>query len=184
MIPAPLCKPVVDVRARHLSCLSSLMLLLNPYLSDTSSFVIECRNLADGHLLSCTGLHGSRASGGNGRLTGLLLEDLPELERLIGSRGGEHLTIGAEAAVENARLVSRDLHVLNTGGVAPDAQAVVGEATSADNLLVVGAPAKAGDLRVGGNVVDAGTSGGVPEVDLTVVGTTTGGKQVGLPWAP
>ena len=80
--------------------------------------------------------------------------------------------------------MGRDLSVLDTGGVAPDTQAVVGEATGADNLLVVGAPAQAGDLGVGRNVVDASTSSGVPEVDLTVIGTTAGSKQVGLPWAP
>merc|ERR1712137_1144032 len=134
--------------------------------------------LSDGHLLNDAGLHGGRAGGGDGRLAGLLLEDLPELEGLIGSGSGEHLAIGAEAAVEDTRLVSRDLHVLDTGGVAPDAQAVIGEATSADNLLVVGAPTEAGNLGVGGDVVDASTGSGVPEVDLTIIGTTAGGEEV------
>ena len=140
--------------------------------------------LADGHLLDSAGLHGGRSGSSDGRLTGLLLEDLPELERLIGGSSSEHLAIGAEAAVQNARLVRRDLHVLDTGRVAPDAQAVVRETTSADDLLVVGAPSEAGDLRVSGDVVDASTSGGVPEVDLTIVGSTTSGEEVGLPRAP
>jgi hypothetical protein len=152
------------------------------YVQTTPSSAIE--DLADGHLLNDAGLYGSGAGGSDRRLTGLLLEDLPELERLVGSGGREHLAVGAEAAVENARFVGRDLHVLDARGVAPDAQAVVGEATGADNLLVVSAPAEGGDLGVGGDVVDASASGGVPEVDLTVVGTTAGGEEVGLPRAP
>jgi hypothetical protein len=141
-------------------------------------------DLADGHLLDDTGLHGSSAGGGDRWLAGLLLEDLPELERLVGGGGSEHLTIGAEAAVQDARLVGRNLHVLDARRVAPDAEAVVGEATAADNLLVVSTPAEASHLRVGWDVVDASTSGGVPEVDLTVIGTTTGSEEVGLPRAP
>ena len=86
--------------------------------------------------------------------------------------------------MENARLVGRNLHVLDTSGVAPDAEAVIGETTAADDLLVVGAPAEAGDLGVGSDVVDAGTCGGVPEVDLTIVGAAAGGEKVRLPWAP
>ena len=135
-------------------------------------------------MLDNTRLHRSRACGGDRRLTGLLLEDLPELERLVGGSSGEHLAVRAEAAVQNAGLVSRDLHVLDAGWVAPNAEAVVREAASADDLLVVSAPSKAGDLRVCGDVVDAGASSGVPEVDLAIVGTTASGEEVGLPWAP
>ena len=43
---------------------------------------------------------------------------------------------------------------------------------------------QAGDLRAGVDAVDPSTSGGVPEVDVTVVRTPASGEQVELPWAP
>jgi hypothetical protein len=175
--PAPLRKPVRCVAAVVQTLCGTLVF------PRASRGALPCSfsffgvvNLADGHLLDGAGLHGSRAGGGDGWLAGLLLEDLPELERLVRGGGGEHLAIGAEAAVEDARLVGWDLHVLDAGGVAPDAEAVVREAAGGDNLLVVSAPAEAGHLGVGSNVVDASTGGGVPEVDLTIVGSTAGGK--------
>jgi hypothetical protein len=186
MMPASLRKSVVlFVRGR--SCVDTvrdtkfLFICVCLRLSLSSLDMVD---LTDGHLLDDAGLHGSGAGGSDGRLTSLLLEDLPELEGLIRGGSGEHLAIGAEAAVEDTRLVGRNLHVLDTSGVAPDAQAVVREAAGADNLLVVGAPAKAGHLGVGSDVVDTGSSGGVPEVDLTIVGTTASGEKVRLPWAP
>lgn len=125
-----------------------------------------------------SGLHGSSTSGSDRRLTRLLLENLPELERLVGSGGGEHLAIGAEAAVQNARLVGWNLHVLHARWVAPDAERVVRETASADDFLVVSAPSQASDLRVSGDVVDASSGGSVPEVDLTIVRSTAGCEEV------
>lgn len=83
--------------------------------------------------------------------------------------GGQHLSIRAEAAVENTSLVGWDLDVADQGWVAPDADGVVWEATGADNLTVMWAPSEGGDLRAGINAVDTSTSGGVPEVNVTVV---------------
>lgn len=86
--------------------------------------------------------------------------------------------------MENAGLVRWDFNVADQGWIAPDAKRVVWEAAGADDLAVVGAPAEGGDLGAGVNAVDASTGGGVPEVDVTVVGSATSGEQVGLPWAP
>jgi len=74
--------------------------------------------------------------------------------------------------------VSWNLNVLDKGWIAPDAQAVVWEARGRDNLLVRGGPSQAGDLRASVDAVDASARGGVPEVDHTVVATTTGGEEV------
>ncbi|KFX95175.1 hypothetical protein O988_05932, partial [Pseudogymnoascus sp. VKM F-3808] len=141
-------------------------------------------SLADSHLLDHLGL--ARGGAGESRRRGasLLLEDLPELEGLVRGGSGEHLSVRAEAAVENTGLVGWDLDVADESWVAPDAERVVGEATGADDLAVVRAPAKRGDLGAGVNAVDAGTGGGVPEVNVTVVGSAAGGEKVGLPWAP
>jgi hypothetical protein len=46
--------------------------------------VVVCP-LADGHLLDHVGLAGGTSATGANATTGLLLEDLPELERLVGS---------------------------------------------------------------------------------------------------
>jgi hypothetical protein len=62
-----------------------------------------------------------------------------------------------------------DLNVADQGRVAPDAKRVVGEAAGADNLTVVRAPSKAGDLGSSVDAIDASTSGGVPEMDVTIV---------------
>ena len=86
--------------------------------------------------------------------------------------------------MEDAGLVGGDLDVADQSWVAPDAEGVVWEAAGADDLAVVGAPAQGGDLGAGVDAVDASTGGGVPEVDVTVVGSAAGGEQVGLPWAP
>lgn len=96
----------------------------------------------------------------------------------------QHLTVRAQAAVEDTGLVSRNLHVTNQGRVAPDAQGVVREAAGADNLTVVVAPLQAGDLRAGVDTVGPSAGGRVPEVDVTVVGTTTRREQIQLPRAP
>lgn len=144
--------------------------------------------LPDRHLLDHVGLARGRSPANANGGTGLLLEDLPELQALIGSwQGGQlgnitlgetmikltcccqHLSVGAQAAVEDTALVGRDLDVADESGIAPDAERVVREATRADDLPVVGAPAEAGDLRTGVDAVDAGARGGVPEVDVTVV---------------
>jgi len=86
--------------------------------------------------------------------------------------------------VENSALVGRDLNVLDKGWVAPKADGVVGEATGAGNLLVLAAPSEGGNLRAGIDAVDTSTSGGVPEVDVPVVRSTSSGEEVWLPWAP
>ena len=68
---------------------------------------------------------------------------------------GQHLSVGAEAAVEDPALVGGNLDVADESGVARDAERVVGETARADDLAVVGAPAEAGDLRAGVDAVDA-----------------------------
>lgn len=141
-------------------------------------------SLADSHLLDHLGLARGSAGERRRRSASLLLEDLPELEGLVRGGGGEHLSVRAEAAVEDAGLVGGDLDVADQSWVAPDAERVVGEAAGADDLAVVRAPAQGGHLGAGVNAVDAGTGGGVPEVDVAIVGSAAGGEEVGLPWAP
>lgn len=114
----------------------------------------------------------------------LALKDLPELQALVGRGSGEKLTIGAETAVQNTGLVSGDLDIADESWVAPDAERVVRETARADDLAVVVAPSQTGDLGAGVDAVGAGTGRGVPEVDVTVVGTTPGGEEVELPGAP
>jgi hypothetical protein len=48
----------------------------------------------------------------------------------------------------------------------------------------VRAPAQGGHLGAGVDAIDAGAGGGVPEVDVAIVGSAAGGEEVGLPWAP
>jgi len=86
--------------------------------------------------------------------------------------------------VEDARLVSRDLDVLDKSRVRPDAQRVVREAGAADKLLVRGAPLERSNLAASVDAVGASARGRVPEVDHTVVRTTTSSEKVGLPRAP
>ena len=82
------------------------------------------------------------------------------------------------------RLVGRDLNVLDQGRVAPDAERVVRKAARADDLAVVRAPPKAGHLRARVDAVGARARGRVPEVDVTVVGASTGSEEVELPGTP
>jgi hypothetical protein len=96
----------------------------------------------------------------------------------------KHLTVRAEAAVEDSALVGRDLDSSDKGRVAPDAQRVVGETAWADNLTVVRAPAERSNLRASVDAVDASTRGGVPEVDVAIVRATTSSKEVHVPGAP
>jgi hypothetical protein len=140
--------------------------------------------LADSGGLGEAGLGRGAATSSKRAGTGLLLEDLPELEGLVRGGGGEHLAVGAESRVQDTGLVGGDLDVLDKSRVAPDAQAVVGEARGRDDLLVAGAPAEGGDLAAGVDAVDASARGGVPEVDHAVVAAAAGGEEVRLPRAP
>lgn len=124
--------------------------------------------LTDGHLLDHVGLSG-RARGAGCGGGWLLLKDLPELQALIGSSSGQHLSIWAETAVKNTGLVGGNLNVADKSWVAPDADGVVWETAGADNLAVVWAPSETGDLGTSVDAVDTGTSGGVPEVNVTIV---------------
>jgi hypothetical protein len=96
----------------------------------------------------------------------------------------KHLTVGAEAAVEDSALVSRDLDGSDESRVAPDAKRVVGETAGADNFAVVRAPSERSNLRTSVDAVDASTGGGVPEVDVAIVRATTSSKEVHVPGAP
>ena len=80
--------------------------------------------------------------------------------------------------MQDSGLVCWNLYVLDEVGVAPDAQAVVGEARAANNLLVRGGPLEGGDLAASVNAVGASTGRRVPEVDHAVVGTTASGEEV------
>ena len=71
--------------------------------------------------------------------------------------------------MKHSGLVCRDLNIAYQGWITPDAERIVGEAAGADNLLVVRAPSKAGNLRTGVDTVNSGASRSVPEVDVTVV---------------
>jgi len=55
----------------------------------------------------------------------------------------EHLAVGAQAAMKYSRLMCWDLHISDQGRVAPYAERVVWEATGADDLAIVVAPAEA-----------------------------------------
>lgn len=137
------------------------------------------RRLADGHRLGHLGLAAHAAltsTGGSG--ASLTLEDLPKLEALVSGGGGQHLTVRADSAVEYTSLVSGDLNIANQSRIAPDAERVVGEATGADDLAVVVAPAQGRDLGASVDAVGTSTSGGVPEVNVTIVRTTASGEKV------
>jgi len=86
--------------------------------------------------------------------------------------------------VQHPALVGGDLDVLDQRRVAPDADAVVGEARRRRDLLVVGAPLQAGDLAAGVDGVDARPRCRVPEVDVAVVRAAARRQQVELPRAP
>lgn len=86
--------------------------------------------------------------------------------------------------MEDTRLVSRNLDVLDQSWVAPDGEAVVWEARRRDQLLVAQRPAERGNLATSVDAVDASAGGSVPEVDHAVVRTTSSGEEVGLPRAP
>lgn len=137
------------------------------------------RRLADGHRLRHLGLatHTTFTSSG-GAGASLTLEYLPELEALVSGGGGQHLTVRADSAVEYTSLVSGDLNVTDQSRVAPDAERVVREATGADDLAVVVAPAQGGDLGASIDAVGTSTSGSVPEVNVTIVRTTASGEKV------
>jgi hypothetical protein len=77
-----------------------------------------------------------------------------------------------------------DLNVADQSWVAPDAERVVGKAAGADDLTVVRTPSEAGDLGSSVDAVDTSTSGGVPEVDVTIIWSTSSSKNVWLPRAP
>jgi hypothetical protein len=97
---------------------------------------------------------------------------------------GEHLSIWTEAAVKYSGLMCWYLDVAHQGWIAPDAERVVREATCADDLLVVRAPSKASNLRASVNAVDSSASCSVPEVNVTVVRSSTSSENIWLPWAP
>ncbi|KAI6761544.1 hypothetical protein HG531_002097 [Fusarium graminearum] len=73
-------------------------------------------------------------------------------------RLSKHLTVRAEAAVEDSALVGRDLNG--------------SDETERSNL------------RAGVDAVDASTGGGVPEVNVAIIRATTGSKEVHVPRAP
>ena len=78
--------------------------------------------LANGHLLSHLSFSRGTRSSDTTATSSLLLEDLPELQALVGSSSGQHLAIGAQAAVEDTALVSGDLNGADQGRVTPDAK--------------------------------------------------------------
>src|ERR1700712_2964944 len=96
----------------------------------------------------------------------------------------EHLPIWAEAAVKNSRLMGWNLNVPDKCWVTPNAEGVVREAAGTDDLAIVWAPSKAGDLRTSIDTVDSSSGGRVPEVNMTIVRSTASCKEVWLPWAP
>lgn len=98
--------------------------------------------------------------------------------------GCKSLSVRAEAAVKYSALVGRDVDISHEGRVTPNAQGVVREAARADNLAVVRAPAQAGDLGPRIYAVYTSSRGRVPEVNVTVVRSTSGGEQVCVPGAP
>lgn len=65
--------------------------------------------------------------------------------------------------------MSGNLNIANQSRVTPDAKRVVGESAGADDLTVMRAPAKTGDLRTGIDAVDTCASSCIPEVDMTVI---------------
>jgi hypothetical protein len=71
--------------------------------------------------------------------------------------------------VKNSGFMCGNLDVAHQGWVAPDAERVVREAAGADDLLVMRAPPKAGNLGPSVDTVDSSTSCSVPEVNVTIV---------------
>lgn len=114
----------------------------------------------------------------------LLLEQLPELQVLVGGRGRQRLAVGAQRAVQDAAVVGRDLGVLDERRVAPDADAVVGEAARRRELLVRRAPPQRRHLAARVDAVGARARRAVPEVNVPVVAAAARREQVQLPRAP
>ena len=86
--------------------------------------------------------------------------------------------------MENTSFVGRDLYIADQGRIAPNAERIVREAAGAYELTIVITELEAGHLRTSVDAVDSGTSGGIPEMDVPVVRTTTGREEVELPRAP
>lgn len=139
-------------------------------------------HLPDSHLLGqALAFPAGRRSRSGSRL---LLEELPELQALVRGSSSKHLAVRAEGGVKDTGLVGGDLDVLDEGRVTPDGHLVVGSTVAGDDLAVVGGPLEGGNLGTGIDSVDASTGGGVPEVNLAIVGTSSGGEEVVLPRAP
>lgn len=117
-------------------------------------------------------------------LDGLWLPNLPKLEVFVTSSGSHRTAVGGQSRCENTVVVRGDIVDLLQGRVAPKRNVVVGEAVGGEQLLGVRGPDERGDLRASGKGRGACAGRGRPEVDVLVLATTTGGKEVGLPRAP
>jgi len=74
--------------------------------------------------------------------------------------------------------------IANQGWIAPNAEGIVWKAARAHKLPVVVAELEAGYLRTSVDAVDPSSRGGVPEVDVSVIGATSRGEEIELPRAP
>src|SRR5271163_3566977 len=86
--------------------------------------------------------------------------------------------------MQDSSLMSRDLDVPYKCRIAPDAKRVIGKATRADQFTIVVAELQTRNLRPSVNAVDSSASSGIPEVDVSVVGSTSSRQQIKLPWTP
>lgn len=80
--------------------------------------------------------------------------------------------------------MSSQFSSLGEGRVLPDAQLVLSVSVRRDQFLASGGPDDGRYLRESINRVEASTSVGVPETDVSVSRSSSSSEEILLPWAP
>ena len=86
--------------------------------------------------------------------------------------------------MKNTSLVCVNFNVANQRRIAPNAKRVVRESAGADEFAIVVAELEAGHLRTSIDAVDSGTGRGIPEMNVSIVGSAASGQKVELPGTP
>lgn len=121
----------------------------------------------------------------------------------MGILASKSLTVRTKSGMQDPRLVSGNIYDAGKGGIFPNSQLIVRYAVAGDKLAVTKranisliycedsggqnvlfTPLQTGDLATSVDRVDAGSSGGVPKVDTTIMVATTSSDEIGLPRAP
>lgn len=86
--------------------------------------------------------------------------------------------------MKNSGLMCRNLNVAHQRWIAPNAERIIRETAGANDLSVMRAPPKTSHLGACVDAVHSSTGRSVPEMDMTVVRSSTCRKNIWLPWAP